>query len=239
VELASALGRARMAAPPYTAPLLPTRAGDAGALGDGGAGDGGAAVQCDPTKLRLRLGQITVHEEDDDLANDIVFCQITAESPGGSEARLTPKTPNLDQGASHTFGGTAASFWGQKEPRDAAGDLSIRYDCYEQDDANSYANFAKRLGELLADEAAEQLPDGYGWLSTVADLAARYLPQLLSLDSDDHLLSASQTLPRSAQLEIAQGATWTVRKKGTHLWSDWDWSLRVDAWGCVDNGFVE
>ena len=50
--------------------------------------------------------------------------------------------------------------------------------------------------------------------------------------------SERQTIPRSAQLGLANGAAWTVRKKGTHLFSDWDWTLKVEAWGCVDNGYV-
>ncbi len=206
---------------------------------DAGAGDGGVDpnASCEAPKLVMRVGKITVNEEDDDVANDIVYCNIAVESPGGSELRITPKTKKLDEGDSHTFNGTEATFWGQKEPRAPNGDLTIRYDCYEEDASNGYGDFVKKAGELLQKEGKKiELPGGYGWILTAVNLVTKYLPSLLALDSDDHLFIATQTIPRSEQLTLAAGRTWNVRKKGTHYWSDWDWSLKIDAWGCTDNG---
>lgn len=227
---------ARLAGGP---PMPTTMAGDAGGLADAGFGDagldGGPPVACEPARLRLRVSKVTVTEEDDDFANDIVYCSIAAESPGGSEMRITPKTPNLDEGDSFTFGGEGA-FWGQKAARDPQGDLTVRYDCFEEDSSNGYGEFVKTAGEIIADQAGERLPEGYGWVSTVIDLAARYLPSLLALDADDHLFIATQTIPRAKQLELTNGGTWSVRKKGRHYNSDWDWTLKVEAWGCVENG---
>jgi len=246
-QVASALSRGRdahaarlaEAARATAAPAMPsTMAGDAGGLADASFGDGGpdaGGVPCEPARLRLRVSKVTVSEEDDDFANDIVYCSIAAESPGGSEMRITPKTPNLDEGDSFTFGGEGA-FWGQKAPRDPQGDLTVRYDCFEEDSNNGYGDFVKAAGEIIADQAGERLPEGYGWVSTVIDLAARYLPSLLALDGDDHLFIATQTIPRAKHLELTNGGTWSVRRKGKHFGSDWDWTLKVEAWGCVENG---
>lgn len=234
-DLASALARGRTIAPaPVGAAVM---SGDGGASGDAGPDAGALGACTDPAKLRLRINEVTVHEEDDDVANDIVYCQVIAQGPSGSELRITPRTPNLDEGESHTFGGLDGTFWGQKAARDPSGDLTLQYDCFEQDDAKSYARLVQKAGEVLAEQTQDYLEgEGYGWVTTVIDLAARYLPQLLALDSDDHLLVASQVIPRSEQLALAKGASWTVRKKGTHLNSKWDWALEIQAWGCVENG---
>ena len=193
---------------------------------------------CEPPKLRLRVGRVTVHEEDDDFANDIVYCNVATESAGGSELRITPKTPNLDEGESHTFSGSEATFWGLEAPRDPGGDLTIRYDCFEEDAPNGYGQFVQKAVEVLKQEGGKYVrwKDGYGWIGTAVDLVTKYLPAILALDSDDHLFIAQQTIPRAEQLALTNGATWNVRKKGTHIGSNWDWSLKIEAWGCVENG---
>jgi len=244
-ELSGALARARLAparrAIVSTPPVLGTMAGDAGAVADGGlGGDGGAHVACDPARLRVRLAKVTVANPDDDVSKDVVYCFLTSESPAtteGVQGNHTKPTENLGSGQSHAYNGNEAVFWGVKEPKDAAGDLTLTYECWEQDDPAQYTALVQKSAEILADEYAYQ--EGNGWTSSAVDLAARYLPALLSLDGDDHLFSATQTIPRSAQLGLANGASWSVRKKGTHFWSDWDWTLSVEAWGCVDNGYVQ
>lgn len=240
-SLVAAIHRAPPAATLMNLPPPSMRTMDANAnTADGGAGaDGGAAV-CDPPKLRIRVSRVTVHEEDDDVANDIVYCNVATESQGGSEMRITPKTPNLDEGRSHEFAGSAGIFWGLEGPRDSVSDLTIRYDCYEEDAPNGYGQFVQKAVELLKKEGGKYVrwKDGYGWIGTAIDLVTKYLPAILALDSDDHLFVATQTIRRADQLALANGATWTIRKKGTHLFSDWDWSIKVDAWGCVDNGKV-
>ena len=183
---------------------------------------------------------MTVTKTEDDVAKDIVYCFLTAESPATSEGvqgNHTKPTNNLSAGQSYAYSGNEAVFWGVKEPKDAAGDLTLHYDCWEQDDPAQYAALVAKAGQVLADEYEYQ--EGSGWTSSAIGLVARYLPALLSLDGDDHLFSATQVLPRSAQLGLANGASWTVRKKGTHLFSDWDWTLGVEAWGCVDNGYTQ
>jgi len=244
-ELAGAFARARLvplvsASRVGSTPAPPqTMAGDAGALPDAGFVDGGAHVACDAARLRVRLAKVTVTKTDDDVAKDIVYCFLTSESSAASEGvqgNHTKPTNNLSAGQSYSFSGNEALFWGVKEPKDPAGDLTLHYDCWEQDNPAQYAALVQKAGELLAKEYEYQ--EGSGWTSSAIGLAARYLPALLALDGDDHLFSATQTIPRSAQLGLANGAAWTVRKKGTHLFSDWDWTLKVEAWGCVDNGYV-
>lgn len=63
-----------------------------------------------------------------------------------------------------------------------------------------------------------------------------YLPKLLSLDGDDHLFVANQTITAPKLMELAKGTSWTVNKSGSHLWSDWDWTLTMEAWGCAPDG---
>jgi hypothetical protein len=243
-ELTSAFARARLApvhAGATSAPAIPrTMSGDAGSMPEGGLGEAGAPVVCDPPRLRVRLAKVTVTKTEDDFAKDIVYCFLTSESAAATEGvqgSHTAPTENLSEGQSHSYGATEAIFWGVKEPKDAAGDLTLKYECWEQDDPTQYEALVGKAAQLLADEYAYQ--EGNGWTSSTLDLAARFLPALVSLDGDDHLFSATQTIPRSMQLGLANGAGWNVRKSGTHLWSDWDWTLRVEAWGCVDNGYVQ
>jgi hypothetical protein len=212
--------------------------GDAG-VPEGGLGDGGTPVACDAPRLRVRLAKVTVNETEDNFAKDIVYCFLSAESPAASEGvqgNHTKPTNNLSNGQSFTYAANEAVFWGVKEPKDAAGDLTLHYDCWEQDDPAQYAALVQKAGEILSDEYEYQ--EGSGWTSSAIGLLARYLPALLSLDGDDHLFSATQTIPRSGQLGLANGASWNVRKKGTHNFSDWEWTLKVEAWGCVDNGYT-
>ena len=247
--LAAAFARSRVAPGrrlPASMPIIPqTMSGDAGTLPDGGglgdAGDSGTPhVACTAPRLRVRMSKVTVFDNEDYFAKDIVYCFLTSESPAASEGvqgTHTAPTENLDAGQSHEYSGNEAIFWGVKEPKDAAGDLTLKYECWEQDDPTQYAALVQKLAQLGADEYAYQ--EGNGWTSSALDLAARFLPAIVSLDGDDHLFSASQVIPRSAQLGLANGASWMVRKSGTHLGVHWDWGLTIEAWGCADNGYVQ
>jgi len=211
-------------------PRLSTRGGD---TGPGGLGDGGLAG-CEAPALVVRVGKITVHEEDDDVANDKVYCLLTAEAPAGGEQRISPRTPALDEGQSFSLGETAGKFWGQNGPRDPGGDLELDYNCYEEDNANGYASFVRAAGIYLARNGTRV--DDSGYVSAAGVVVAAILPAVLALDTDDHLFTASQVVPRATQLELAAGASWSVKKKGTHYYSDWEWSLTVEAFGCAPNG---
>lgn len=191
-------------------------------------------VDCGPPQLVVRLAKITVEEEDDDFANDIVYCAITADSAKGSELRLSPRTPNLDEGESHTFAPGQTTVWGQRGPREAGGDLGLTYDCYEADTNDGYYAFLR----VLASEGARSgdLVDESGWVSDTSGTVARLLPLVMALDTDDHLFEARQIIPLAEQLKLTRGGEWTVRKEGTHYASDWEWKLHMQAWGCAVNG---
>lgn len=251
-ELTSAFARGRLVpvsvvSMPATPAPYQTMSGDAGALPDGGfgdGGDGGVPVVCDPARLRVRLAKIAVGTTESLFSGDNIYCALTSESPAATEGvqgNLTKPTESLNNGQSHTFGPEETIFWGVKEPKDAAGDLTLHYDCWEQNNPAQYEALVQKAAQLLANEYAYQ--EGSGWTSSVLDLAARYLPSLLSLDSDDHLFSVTQTIPRAAQLGLANGASWSVHKTGSGVGfrsvGDWDWTITVEAWGCVDNGYVQ
>ena len=191
---------------------------------------------CSPS-LRIRLGKITVTEEDDDVANDEVYCAISASAKDVQELRITPKTRALDEGESQTFTGEDTVVFGQGTPRAAGADITMKYDCFETDSSQGYAAFVKAAADAAKKYGTKVVSeDNAGYVSTGADLVSAFLPQILALDSDDHLFVASQTIPVARQMDLAKGASWTLRKSGTHLWSDWDWTLTMEAWGCATNG---
>jgi hypothetical protein len=193
-----------------------------------------ATNDCAPA-LKIRIAKVNVHEEDDDVANDIVYCSIVTSSTAGGEIKITPKTKNLDEGKSQTFSAAEATFWGQERPRDPGGDLTVKYDCYEADTNDGYGNLVKTAADVAKQSGLTGL-DSSGYTGTAVDLISKYLPVLLALDTDDHLFVAQQTLTRAQHMALAKGASWSVRKKGTHLWSDWEWSLSMESYGCAENG---
>lgn len=194
----------------------------------------GGTVECGAPLLRVRAAQVTVHEEDDDFANDIVYCALTSEAATASEIRVTPQTPNLDEGDSFTYAIEAGVFWGQVAPETPGGNLLLTYDCFEADSSDGYQSLIDGIGN-----AAEQIggvAGSYGWIFTIVGAVAPVLSDALALDGDDHLFNAQQTIDLSMQLDMTNGRFWNVRRSGTHLNSDWDWELRVEAWGCAEYG---
>jgi len=191
---------------------------------------------CIPS-LKIRLAKITVHEDEDDWANDEIYCSISVASESVQELRITPKTRKLDEDESQSFTGEETVVWGQGRPREAKADLTVKYDCFEAESAAGYsaliktaADAAKEYGNKVVSE------ENTGYVSTGADLLGAILPAVLALDSDDHLFVATQTIPVAKLMELAKGSSWTVKKKGSHLGSDWEWSLTMEAWGCAVNG---
>ncbi|MCC6522882.1 MAG: hypothetical protein IT373_09495 [Polyangiaceae bacterium] len=195
----------------------------------------GGTVACGAPMLRIGVASITVHEEDDDWANDIVYCTIQAETAAGAEIRVTPQTPNLDEGDSYQYSLEAGVFWGQQGPTSPEGNIQLTYDCIEADTSDGYQNLINSIGE-----AAGQIGDvwvgDYGWVFTTVGAIAPVVADALALDGDDHLFNAQQIIPLAMQLELTNGAWWSVRRQGTHSLSDWDWELFVKAWGCAEYG---
>lgn len=194
----------------------------------------GGTVECGAPLLRVRAARIDVHEEDDDFANDIVYCALTSEAASASEIRVTPQTPNLDEGDSFTFPIEAGVFWGQQAPESPGGNLLLTYDCFEADSSDGYQSLIEGIGS-----AAEQIggvAGSYGWIFTIVGAVAPVLSDAMALDGDDHLFNAQQTIGLDAQMDLTNGRFWSIRRSGTHLNSDWDWELRIEAWGCAEYG---
>ncbi len=194
----------------------------------------GGTPECGAPLLRIRAATVVVHEEDDDFANDIVYCALSSEAMLGAEIRVTPKTPNLDEGDSHTFAIESGIFWGQAEPMTPGGNLLLTYDCFEADSSEGYGNLIGAIGQ-----AAGQLggiAGDNGWIFDTISAVAPVIQDAVALDSDDHLFNAQQTIDMSAQMDLTNGRFWSVRRSGTHINSDWDWELRVEAWGCAQYG---
>ncbi|MBK6519898.1 MAG: hypothetical protein IPM79_34085 [Polyangiaceae bacterium] len=194
----------------------------------------GGTVECGAPLLRVRVSTVTVHEEDDDFANDIVYCALSSEAATASEIRVTPQTPNLDEGDSFTYAIEAGVFWGQAEPETPGGNLLLTYDCFETDSSDGYQSLIEGIGNLA--EEVGGVAGSYGWIFGIIGAVAPVLSDALALDGDDHLFNAQQTIDLGIQLDMTNGRFWNVRRDGTHLNSDWDWELRVEAWGCAEYG---
>ena len=195
----------------------------------------GGTEECGAPMLRVGVSKIKVHEEDDDFANDIIYCVIQAEGKDGAEVRITPKTPNLDEGDEYQFALESGVFWGQGGPSTPGGNMLITYDCIEADTTDGYQNLVTAVGEA-ATNVGDVVEGDNGWIFSTAGAIAPVVATGLALDTDDHLFNAQQTIPLEKQLELTNGAFWTVRREGTHVFSDWDWELYVKAWGCAEYG---
>lgn len=195
----------------------------------------GGTEECGAPMLRVGVAKIKVHEEDDDFANDIVYCIIQAEGKDGAEVRITPQTPNLDEGEEFQFALESGVFWGQAGPTTPGGNMLITYDCIEADTNDGYQNLINSVGEA-ATQVGDVVEGDNGWIFSTAGAIAPVVSTGLALDTDDHLFNAQQTIPLDKQLELTNGAFWTVRREGTHNFSDWDWELYVKAWGCAEYG---
>jgi len=197
----------------------------------------GGSLACGAPMLRIRVAQVTVHEEDDDFANDIVYCAVVSEGADGGEVRVTPETPNLDEGDSYSFSVESGVMWGQHEPRSPGGNLMITYDCFEADSSDGYKNLVDGVAKASTDVGGILNDNGdQGWIFEVAGAVVPIVTDALVLDSDDHLFNATQIIPVEKDLDLTNGRFWTVRREGTHLNSDWDWELRIEAWGCAEYG---
>jgi hypothetical protein len=195
----------------------------------------GGTMECGAPLLRVAASHVQVHEEDDDFANDIVYCAIQAEAATAAEIRVTPQTPNLDEGDGFDFALESGVFWGQQEPVTPGGNILITYDCFEADSSTGYQDLVDAIGHA-AGQIGNSVEGDNGWIFDGAAAIAPIVSTGLALDNDDHLFNAQQTIELDRQLELTNGAFWTVRREGTHSLSDWDWELTIKAWGCAEYG---
>jgi len=190
---------------------------------------------CDDPKLRVRLAKITVHNEADLVFKDQIYCAIISEAMPGAEIRVTPKTFALDNGDAFTYSLSEGVIWGQLgEPVAPIGSLALTYNCLESDGTGDFEEFL----DAIADGAlgADAIPGPYGWVLPVIGLAADIIGAALALEQDDHLFNASQIIPADLHLQMTQGVWWSVQRTGTFMLKNWHWELRMEAWGCTDDG---
>ena len=208
------------------------------ALADQGAVQhGGLEQPCENPRLRVRVAQITVVEDYDDTTDDAIYCLITSEGTETSELRLTPVTPALDVGANHEFALGEGIVWGQMDLAAPKGNLALTYNCIESDDLTIYNGLIEAIGD--AAEMAGGVAGDSGWVFDAVGVISNLLPSVLALDGDDQLFNAQQIIPEDQHLALTQGAYWIV-ERGEYdtcfVCSDWGWQLRMEIWGCHDNG---
>lgn len=192
-------------------------------------------ADCEDPKLRVRVAKIIVHNESDLVFKDTIYCAIVSEAMPGAEIRVTPKTFALDNGDEYSYALAEGVVWGQLgEPVAPIGSLSITYNCLEADGTGAFEEFL----DAIADAAlgADAIPGPYGWVLPVVGLAADIIAAALALENDDHLFNASQIIPAELHLQMTQGVWWSVRRTGTFMLKNWDWELRMEAWGCTEDG---
>ncbi|MFO7566061.1 MAG: hypothetical protein R6X02_25680 [Enhygromyxa sp.] len=194
------------------------------------------AEHCEPAKLRMRVAKIIVHDGVNPVLHDKIYCAIISEAASGAEIKVTPRTSKLDSGDEYVFALAEGVTWGQLgEPVAPLGDMLITYNCFESDDHRAYQQFLEAIGDAAL--GANAIPGSYGWVVPIVGLAAKIIGAALALDKDDHLINAAQVIPAELQLEMTNGVWWSVERSGTQgLLKKWRWELRMEAWGCTDDG---
>jgi hypothetical protein len=193
------------------------------------------AAPCDDPRMRIRVAMLTVHEEDDDFANDEVYCAISSEATDAAEIKITPITPALDEGDNYPYNLDSGVVWGQADLVAPKGNLLLSYNCIESDTANGYSDLLGAVGDAANAAGGIDIPGVDGWVFPAVGIVANLLAGSLSLDGDDMLFNVTQVVPETEMLNLTSGAWWSVRRNGTHINSDWDWELRMEIWGCHDN----
>ncbi len=196
-----------------------------------------APEDCEPAKLRMRVAKILVHEEADLVFKDNIYCAIVSEAASSAEIRVTPKTSNLDTGQEYVYSLAEGVVWGQMgEPVAPMGNMLVTYNCLESDETGGFEEFLDAIADAAT--GTNPIPGTYGWIVPVVGLAAEIIGAALALETDDHLFNASQVIPAELHLEMTNGVWWSVERDGTFVLKKWHWELRMEAWGCTDDGVL-
>lgn len=197
------------------------------------SGDLSPRAACSNPHIRVRVARLDVVEEDDDFLNDVVYCLFSTEAAAGSELRVTKPTAPLDEGDYAVYSLAEGVIWGQDgQLRAPGGNLLITYNCFESESDDGFAQLLELLGD--AADSLGGVPGSYGWVFKGASGVANIIAMALALDNDDHLLSDQQSLSPGIQIQAANGVYWLIDRSGTNLNSDWNWVLRMEAWGCAE-----
>lgn len=188
---------------------------------------------CGEMKLSMVLESVTVHERDDNFADDRVYCMVRARDARFEESVSTEISDYL--GPEETYYFQDGVFYGRQAARDPGEQLHVLYDCWEHDSDADYDKFrevveaAKRLGKALESTA----PDVAGYLMTAAEVATLAIQIASALDGDDHLYHDEETLTRQGLWESMNQAPRRIVARDTHFGMNWAWELAVSARGCA------
>jgi hypothetical protein len=137
---------------------------------------------CGAPKLRMRVASVTVHQ-DKESNGDEIYCVITAEGKD-AEVKVTKITPELSENKQYNYSLSEGIFWGQKELKETATNLHIRYECIENDDPGAWSKLVQDLAAELtkrgADAAASSLG---GWVVPIVEGLAGRVPLLREGDA--------------------------------------------------------
>jgi hypothetical protein len=196
---------------------------------DGGMSYAAPDPACKEAQLRLRVSKVLVSK-----GAGQVYCIVTASDGVNSEAAITTKSKQLNDGDTNYFDPTVGVFWGQKALEKTSTNLTVTYDCFM---VGSDA-WQKALDALSnASMAAGGIAGPYGWAFGAASAAAAAAAAAAGAASgDQHLLNIQQVIDRNGLLDLTNGRTWELRQNGSYNcpFCKWDWTLTVESWGCAD-----
>ncbi len=191
---------------------------------------------CQDAQLSLRIAQITAYS-----GGGQIYCIISSTDGVTSEAALTAETKDLGDNESYSFDPTSSVFWGGTGGGDAGTEtsfhttndnLTITYNCFLVENNSTYAAALNALAG--AAQQAGGIAGPYGWAFGAGSAAASAAAAALNAASGDDLkLNAQQTISKTELLDLTNGRTWKVRQGGGNIFTEWDWELQIESWGCA------
>ena len=203
-------------------------------LGD--ADPPGGTLECGAPLLRIGIAEVKVPNMDSYLGGDTIYCLTQAEAATGGEIRIVGPTGALSDGGSQTLSISSGILWGQKKETTPGGTIQITYDCFSQKDTDGYKSLVDGIGQA-AMNAGNVVPGDAGYVLSGIGAVSGIVSGALGLVKDLHLLNKQQTIPLDTQMQITNGATWTVTSKGASSpFGTYEWQLVIKAWGCAEYG---
>lgn len=221
---------------------VPTSPMAEGNLNDPGGGPwmgdyGGVQMpaQCGPAKLRMRITQIHANR----LDGDPTYCIVQASDGIQSGVAITGKSGKLSDGDTYFFDPSVGIFWGQKDLTLTKNNLTITYNCIV---VKNDKWGAVLMAAGAAAGMAGQFGGAYGWAFGLGDIGLQAAGAALAASSgDDNWFNAQQVIDKNELLDLTNGKTWTIQRKGSSCGGfigigthDCDLSITVESWGCAD-----
>jgi len=197
----------------------------------------GGTPECGAPLLRVAIQRIIDHNTVSCTGGDNIYCLVESEAQAGAEIRVTPLAQSLGDGDEHLYSNEAGVFWGQQGPRTPGSDLLVTYNCFENTNTDNWQSLADSLGQAAGDVG--DIYDGaYGWVFPVTEGVSGIISAALAMSDGDKLwINAQQQIALDMQLELTNGAWWSLRKTGdVCVFGSWDWEVIVRVWGCAQYG---